>query len=316
MPLALMVQATKPAQLQRLQQRYPDWQFMPVADLQPQDYAQVTVMYGYHPVLNAILALPDNRLRFLQVISAGVDYLPLADLQAQGVLVANTSGIHADAISESVLGAMLTVTRGYQAAWQNQNGARQWTLPMTTSTLTGQRLLVFGTGQIGQAIAAKAAVFGLHLIGVNTSGHPAPGFDETVALTASESAVARADFIVNALPLTPVTHHFFNAALFAQTRQQPLLINIGRGPAVDTTALMAALDQHQLSGAVLDVTEPEPLPANHPLWQRSDVIITPHISGQISHFRATVFPIFVANFAAWIKTGQLANHQVDLTRGY
>ncbi|MFD1421183.1 phosphoglycerate dehydrogenase [Lactiplantibacillus songbeiensis] len=316
MPLALMVQSTKPAQLQTLQQLYPDWQFMPVADLQPQDYAQVTVMYGYHPVLNAILALADNRLRFLQVISAGVDYLPLTDLQAQGVLVANTSGIHADAISESVLGAMLTVTRGYQAAWQNQNGARQWALPITTSTLTGRQLLVFGTGQIGQAIATKAAAFGLHLIGVNTSGHPAPGFDETVALTASGSAVATADFIVNALPLTPATHHFFNATLFAQARQRPLLINIGRGPAVDTMALITALDQHQLSGAVLDVTEPEPLPADHPLWQRPDVIITPHISGQISHFRATVFPIFAANFAAWIKTGQLANHQVDLTRGY
>jgi phosphoglycerate dehydrogenase-like enzyme len=316
MPLALMVQSTKTAQLQTLQQKYPDWQFMPVADLQPQDYVQVTVMYGYHPVLKAILALADNRLRFLQVISAGVDYLPLADLQAQGVLVANTSGIHADAISESVLGAMLTVTRGYQAAWQNQNGARQWALPITTSTLTGRRLLVFGTGQIGQAIAAKATTFGLYLIGVNTSGHPAPGFDETVALTASGSAVATADFIVNALPLTPATHHFFNAALFAQARQQPLLINIGRGPAVDTTALITALDQHQLSGAVLDVTEPEPLPVDHPLWQRPDVIITPHISGQISHFRATVFPIFAANFAAWIQTGQLANHQVDLTRGY
>jgi len=316
MPIALMIQATKPAQLQQLQQTYPDWQFLPLSALQPQDYAKVAVMYGYDPILKPILATPDNQLRYLQVISAGVDYLPLATLQAQGVLVANTSGIHADAISESVLGALLTVTRGYAAAWQNQMGAREWSLPVTTSTLTGQHLVVFGTGQIGQAIAKKATAFGLVITGVNTSGHAAPGFPTTVALAASQAAVAQANFIVNALPLTATTHHFYRASWFAQTQQHPLFVNIGRGPSVVTADLIQALDQHQLSGAVLDVTEPEPLPKDHPLWQRSDVLITPHVSGQLSHFKATVFPIFAANFAAWLKTGQLANHQVDLQRGY
>lgn len=316
MPIVLMTQATKPEQLQQLQETYPDWQFKAASDIQPTDYNQIEVMYGNHPLLKTLLARPTRSLKFLQVISAGVDYLPLAELQAAGVLVANTSGIHADAISESVLAAMLTVTRGYHAAWLNQTSTRQWQLATPTATLTGQQLLVYGTGQIGQSLAAKASALGMHVVGVNTTGHPAAHFHETVALTATVSALAQANFIVNALPLTPTTHHLFSRELFEQTKQQPMLINIGRGPAVDTAALVHALDQHQLSMAALDVTEPEPLPANHPLWQRDDVLVTPHISGQISHFRAVVFPIFAANFAQYVQQGTLVRNQVDLQKGY
>ncbi|KZU14567.1 phosphoglycerate dehydrogenase [Lactiplantibacillus argentoratensis] len=316
MPMVLMAQATKPEQLQQLQTAYPDWTFKDAAAVTAADYDQIEVMYGNHPLLKTILARPTNQLKFVQVISAGVDYLPLKALQAAGVVVANTSGIHADAISESVLAAMLSVVRGYHAAWLNQHGARQWALPMTTSTLTGQQLLIYGTGQIGQSLAAKASALGMHVIGVNTTGHPADHFHENVAFTATADVLATANFIVNALPLTPTTHHLFSTELFQQTKQQPMLINIGRGPAVDTAALMTALDQHQLSMAALDVTEPEPLPADHPLWQRDDVLITPHISGQIAHFRATVFPIFAANFAQFVKDGTLVRNQVDLNRGY
>ncbi|MDV0431871.1 phosphoglycerate dehydrogenase [Lactiplantibacillus sp. DA1] len=316
MPMVVMAQATKPEQHHQLQATYPNWIFKDADAVTPADYGQIEVMYGNHPLLKTLLAQPSNHLKFVQVISAGVDYLPLKDLQAAGVIVANTSGIHADAISESVLAAMLTVVRGYHAAWLNQRGTRQWQLPITTSTLTGQQLLIYGTGQIGQSLAAKASALGMHVIGVNTTGHPAEHFHETVSFTATAAALATANFIVNALPLTPTTHHLFSTDLFKQTKQQPMLINIGRGPAVDTDALMMALDNRQLSMAALDVTEPEPLPADHPLWQRDDVLITPHISGQIAHFRATVFPIFAANFAQFVKDGTLVRNQVDLNRGY
>ena len=314
--IVLLVQATKPAQVAQLQTQYPDWTFKTVAELTPADYDHVEVMYGNHPILTQILARPTNHLHFLQVISAGVDYLPLAHLKAAGVLVANTSGIHADAISESVLAAMLTVVRGYHAAWLNQSGARAWSLPVTTSTLTGQQLLIYGTGQIGQSLAVKATALGMQVVGVNTTGHPAAHFAATVAMDQTEAALATADFVVNALPLTAATRHLYNAAWFAQLKQQPMFINIGRGPAVNTPDLVAALEQHLISWAALDVTEPEPLPADDPLWQRPDVLITPHVSGQIDHFRAVVFPIFSTNFAQWCQDGTLAQNQVDLTRGY
>lgn len=316
MPIVLMVQATKPAQLAQIRAQYPAWQFKTVDQLTVADYDQVQVMFGNHPILKTLLARPTHQLKLVQVISAGVDYLPLKALAQAHVLVANTSGIHADAIGESVLGAMLTVVRGYHAAWINQTGAKAWSLPVKTTTLTDKNLLVFGTGQIGQSIALKAAAFGMHVVGVNTTGHPATGFDATVALTAADQALKQANFIVNALPLTPTTHHLFNATLFAKAEQRPMFVNIGRGPAVNTADLVAALDRHQLSMAALDVTEPEPLAATNPLWQRFDVMITPHISGQIDHFRATVFDIFAANFAQYVQDGTLARNQVDLTRGY
>ncbi|KLD59157.1 hypothetical protein WP50_20630 [Lactiplantibacillus plantarum] len=111
MPMVLMAQATKPEQLQQLQTTYPDWTFKDAAAVTAADYDQIEVMYGNHPLLKTILARPTNQLKFVQVISAGVDYLPLKALQAAGVVVANTSGIHADAISESVLAAMLSVNK-------------------------------------------------------------------------------------------------------------------------------------------------------------------------------------------------------------
>lgn len=316
MSIVLMSQATKPAQLQQLIADYPAWSFKTPATLTAADYDQVVVMYGNHPLLKQFLASPTSQLKFLQVISAGVDYLPLAALKQAGVLVANTSGIHADAISESVLAAMLTIVRGYHAAWINQTGDRQWSLPQLTATLTGQQLLIYGTGEIGQATAAKAQAFGMQVVGVNTTGHPAPHFDKTVALDATAEVLKTAKFIVNALPLTPTTHHLFDHQCFDQVAQQPTFINIGRGPAVNTADLVAALDAHQLSWAALDVTEPEPLTATDSLWQRPDVLITPHVSGQIAHFRETVFPIFAANFNQFVKNGDLARNQVDLGRGY
>lgn len=316
MPIALMVQATKPDQLRAIKERYPHWQFKTVDELKPEDYDQVEVMFGNHPVLKQLLARPHHHLKFLQVISAGVDYLPLKALAQAHVLVTNTSGIHADAIGETVLAAMLTVVRGYHAAWINQAGAKRWSLPFKTTTLRGKNLLVFGTGQIGQSVAVKAGALGMRTVGVNTTGHAVAAFDETCALNATHAALQRANFIVNALPLTPATHHLFNTTLFDQLRQQPMLINIGRGPAVATPDLITALDQHQLSMAALDVTEPEPLAPNDPLWQRDDVMITPHISGQIEHFRATVFAIFAANFERFVQDGTLARNQVDLQRGY
>ncbi|BDZ31718.1 phosphoglycerate dehydrogenase [Lactiplantibacillus sp. WILCCON 0030] len=316
MSIVLMSQATKPDQRQQLHQQYPTWTFKTPAELTPAEYDEVVVMYGNQPLLKKFLARPTSKLKFLQVVSAGVDYLPLAALKKAGVLVANTSGIHADAISESVMAAMLTVVRGYHAAWENQTGDRQWSLPQVTSTLADQQLLIYGTGQIGQSLAAKAEAFGMHVFGVNTTGHPAPHFEQTVAMSDTAAVLKTANFIVNALPLTPSTDHLFNQALFDQVQQRPMLINIGRGPAVKTSDLIAALDKKQLSWAALDVTEPEPLAPDNPLWQRSDVLITPHISGQIAHFRRTVFPIFAANFAEFVKTGNLARNQVDLSRGY
>ncbi|MFB9770441.1 NAD(P)-dependent oxidoreductase [Lactiplantibacillus modestisalitolerans] len=316
MPIAVMVQAMKPEQRQQLETQYPDWRFVDVADLQPEEFDQVEVMYGKHPLLKRLLARPTNHLRFLQVISAGVDSLPLATLQKQGVLVANTSGIHADAIGESALAAMLTVVRGYHAALINQRTQRAWTLPMTTSTLTGQQLLIYGTGQLGQSLAAKATALGMRVVGVNTTGHPATAFPTTVAINATAAVLKTANFIVNALPLTPTTHHFFNQQWFRQLGARPMVINVGRGPAIVTADLVRALDTGLVSYAALDVTEPEPLPADHPLWQRDDVLITPHVSGQIAHFRVAVFSIFATNFAQYVQDGTLARNQVDLSKGY
>ncbi|WP_193137445.1 phosphoglycerate dehydrogenase [Lacticaseibacillus paracasei] len=275
---------------------------------------QIDVVYGWNA---AATRVNFDRLQFVQAMSAGVDYLPLAELAKHHVLLANTSGIHAEPIAEYVLGVLFTISRGILPAIRADRD--MWTLrqerpPMTL--LKGKTAVIFGTGHIGSTIATKLQALGLHTIGVSAHGRPAAGFDQVMTDVATHEAAGRADVVINALPLTPDTKHFYDEAFFAAASKRPLFINIGRGPSVDMAALTQALKNKQISAAALDVVNPEPLPQDSPLWGMTNVLLTPHISGTVPQLRDKVFKIFNYNLKTLISSGQLASHQVDLTRGF
>lgn len=291
--------------------------YFPADDLTAEQLGEIEVILGNAKgILKRIFNLADPQLKWIQTFSAGVDYLPMTELADRKILLSNVSGIHAEPIAETVFGMILAHVRGIKPAVENQLNNDWQQADLSYTVIRGKKMVVIGTGHIGARIGALGQAFGMTTVGVNHSGHPVSGFDKTLALDQLRAAVKDADVLVNALPLTDETRAFYDEQFFAKLTAAPMFINIGRGPSVVTADLIEALKQGKLSAAGLDVTDPEPLPADNPLWQMKNVLITPHISGLYQAYAADVVQIFQENLEQYRKYGTLARNQVDLSRGY
>ena len=197
-------------------------------------------------------------------------------------MLTNGSGNHAINIAEHVLALMLAFARQLPALVRAQD-ERQWRPPKieTLFELSGQTLAVVGAGALGCAVAARAAAFGMRVLGVRRTpdGTLPPGFASMAALADLDAVLAEADHVVITLPLTAETRGLFSTARLAAMKPGAHLYNVGRGAIVDPAALLAALRSGRLAGAGLDVTDPEPLPADSPLWSEPGVIVTRALVG-------------------------------------
>lgn len=281
------------------------------------ELADVEVILGNAPgILDRIFSLKKSNLKWIQAFSAGVDYYPLEKLRKKQILLSNVSGIHAEPIAETVFGLILGQLRGIKAAVENQQH-NSWDPDSSNyTTLNGRKLAVFGTGHIGTRIAELGRAFKMQAVGVNHSGHLAEGFDQTYSIHKMDATVLDADIVVNTLPLTSETQGLYNSAFFDKLTNAPLFITIGRGPSVVTDALIQALRKGTVGAAGLDVTDPEPLPSDSPLWQMKNVIITPHVSGLYQEYAEDVVQIFSENLQQYRKSGTLVRNEVDLKKGY
>ncbi|WP_170999577.1 phosphoglycerate dehydrogenase [Paucilactobacillus kaifaensis] len=280
--------------------------------------ADITILYGWKPDIgNKLLNTSNSKLKWIHAISAGVDYLPLATIAKLRINLTNASGIHATSISQSVLAYVLHFVRGLDIARKNQE-KHYWETNAETqaATISDYHYVVFGTGHIGQQIGRLLQAFGGHTLGVNTSGHPVKYFDETIALDQLDTSVWQSDVIINVLPLTDETHHFYDANFFNHFQNLFLFVNVGRGPSVDSDALITALKNGHVSHAALDVFETEPLPSNSPFWSIDNVLMTPHNTGVIRHFKKTQLELFLPNLHQFLQDGTFKYNQVDLTKGY
>lgn len=256
-----------------------------------------------------------DRLKWVQTGSAGVDNLPLAELAARGVILTTASGVHPVPMTETVFAMLLAFTRRLHDAVRNQRDGR-WARSDTYGELRGRTLAVIGAGEIGTEIARIAQAFGMTTLGVRRSGSPAPHIDDMTTPDRLDEVLANSDVVVNVLPHTEETVRLFDAGRFAAMKPTALFVNIGRGTAVDTDALVAALQGGVIAGAGLDVCEPEPLPEGHPLWAMDNVIITPHIGGATESYKARMADLFIANLKAYLATGTPAKNIVDYGRSY
>jgi phosphoglycerate dehydrogenase-like enzyme len=226
---------------------------------------------------------------WVQVSSAGVERCMATErIQNGDVILSNMQKMSAPVIAEHVIAMSLALARNLpqlingmeDGQWLKRQG--QATLGM--QSVGGKTMLVVGLGGIGTEVARKAAALDMRVLGTRRSSHEGPDFVEYVGLSDEmHKLAAEADFIVNALPITPETTGVFDAEFFAAAKPGAHFINVGRGKSVITDDLVAALQSGQIAGAGLDVTDPEPLPANHPIWQMSNVIITPHVAGNGSN---------------------------------
>lgn len=218
-----------------------------------------------------------NDLELFACIFAGTSHLPLERYEANDVAVTNASGVHAPKIGEYVLGAMIALTHRFPRAWQQQQTAT-WQ-SYSTRELSGSRAVVVGIGAIGTAVFERLEAFGVETVGVRHSPEKGGPADEIYGFEAIEEAVVGADYLVLACPLTDQTAGLVDRDVLETLEPDAFVINIARGPVVETDALVAALQRNSIGGAALDVTDPEPLPSDHELWAMDDVLITPHNAG-------------------------------------
>jgi len=268
------------------------------------------------PVDDVLARAP--RLKWIHNGGAGVDRILTPRLRASEVVLTNSSGVHAVAIPEHVLALMFAFARQLPDLGRAQ-ALHQWRRPANGAAfeLEGQTLAVIGLGAIGRGLAKKAHALGLRVVAVRRSagGEPVEGVDQVYGPDEIDAAIAEAHHVAICLPLTDATRGWFDDARLDRLRDGAYLYNIGRGAIVDPGALWRALTSGRLAGAGLDVTVPEPLPAESPLWSHPRVILTNHTAGGSPKNAAKVLALVRDNLDRALQGRPLRN-VVDKERGY
>ena len=269
--------------------------------------AEILYAWKFPPQLYA----KAGRLKWLQVMGAGVDWALVPELPA-GVQVTRAPGIFGPWMAEYVVAWCVWVTQRMRV-YRDAQRQRRWLDHVLPDRLAGKTLTIVGLGDIGRDIARAARGLGMRVLGVTRRGRPVREATRVYPVSAMPRALGEADFVVVLLPLTDATRGIIGATALDAMKSTAWLINIARGAVVDESALLAALEQKRIAGAVLDVFDREPLPPSHPLWKLDNVVVTPHISGPSTPDE--IAPIFNDNLARYLA-GRPLRHVVDRVRGY
>ncbi len=218
-------------------------------------------------------------VRWMHFNSAGRDGFNAAGIP-QGITISHALGALAPTVAEHAFALLLSLTRQLPYALERQASSSWMKVPgQAMRTLDGKTMLLIGLGHIGREIAARARAFGLRVIAVNRSTRQEPSVDYVQPLSALHDLMPEADYIVACVALAPETQGILGREALAHCRQGAIIVNVGRGGLVDSVALAEALGSGTVGGAGLDVTDPEPLPPEHPLWRAPNLVITPHVAG-------------------------------------
>ncbi|MDR1867486.1 MAG: D-2-hydroxyacid dehydrogenase [Treponema sp.] len=250
-------------------------------------------------------------LRLVLSLSAGIEKLPLQSLVNRGIKVCNTRGAHGSSIAEYVLGGMLVLSHHYHTFIRRQE-RREWRLMLHGEDIEGKTLCVIGAGSIGQTIGRKAKALDMRVIGIKRHPEPLSGFDDVFGIDKLHAVLRESDYVVVATPLNKETYHLMGAEEFKNMRSSAVFINISRGNTVDELALVQALEQKQIAGAVLDVFQVEPLPTDSPLWSMENVLITPHSAGPTSNTERKTIKILFDNIINYTHGQALINEITEL----
>lgn len=218
-----------------------------------------------------------KRLRFVQSISAGLDRLPLDELQERDIRIYNAGDTYAVPMAEWVVWQLLDFMK-HGAAFREKQANRHWEKERRLRELTGKTVALLGLGHVGEAIATRLRAFDMTLIGVGHREKQVPFVDRYVLMDELYDVLAESDVIVIALPLTDETYHLIDAEAIASMKEDAVLLNVARGSIIDESALIAALEEGKFFGVALDVFETEPLPSDHALYNFEWVTLTPHNS--------------------------------------
>jgi phosphoglycerate dehydrogenase-like enzyme len=240
------------------------------------------------------------KLRFIQSIGAGTDQFDRDLLRGRGVRLASAQGVNERAVSQHAMALILAMARRLPEARDNQSRVL-WRgmisdLGQREDELTGKTLVIIGLGRIGGRLAGLAKAFGMEVIGVRRDpAAGANGADAVHRFDRLSELLPRADFVALTCPLTPETQGIIGVDALSRMKNSAVLVNCARGKCVDEPALVDALQRGEIVAAALDVTSEEPLAANSPLWQMSNVFITPHTAGETRSYEKNVVDILLDN---------------------
>jgi phosphoglycerate dehydrogenase-like enzyme len=273
----------------------------------------VEIIFGV-PDASALPLLPS--LKWLQLSIAGSDRYCARSLYARSdVILTNSSGVFGRPISEYVIAVFLMMSKDLHVMRDNRDKALWFKYPLTCD-FEGSTVGVIGLGDIGGNVARKAHLLGAKVLAVKNTPSPKPDYvDELHTADGFDGVLARSDFVALCLPSTSDTRHIISKRHFDVMKRSAILVNVGRGTAIDQDALVEALRGRKIAGAGLDVTTPEPLPAEHPLWKLDNCFISPHNSSNSYYSTQRIVDLFTQNLHRYIK-GETLGHLVDMEKGY
>lgn len=255
-----------------------------------------------------------GNLKWVQLVTSGVDAVPLQVLKRAGVILTNCKGAYSIPIAEWVITKILELYKGSKKFYELQYN-KKWEKYDCMYEISNKKALILGTGSIGVEIAKRLKPFGVEIMGVNSTGIKAEFFSKCFAIDNINNVVNVSDIIINTLPLTVKTINLINDDFFANMKAKSILVNVSRGKILDEKALIKYLKSGHLLGAALDVFESEPLPPNDPLWLLDNLIITPHVSYRSDIGNQRVFQIVYENLIRYNVGKELIN-MVDYGKGY
>jgi phosphoglycerate dehydrogenase-like enzyme len=250
---------------------------------------------------DVLAAMPN--LRWVHSLSAGIDDFISPELVARGCRLTNSAGVYAPAMAEYAFAGMVMLGRG-MPGWLRDQERRVWGPPLVAPgrELYGRRVAILGDGVTGRYVATLCRAAGMEVWASRRTPGPAIGepLDRLLPADAIEELVSGASFLVVCAPLTRATRGIVDAAALALLAPGAVLVNVGRGGIVDEAALVAALESGRLGGALVDVTETEPLPPGSPLWSAPNLWVTPHIAGNTPDCWERSIDLFCGNLAAYL----------------
>ena len=271
-----------PGPMAYLREQFPEFEFLAYprnAKVPDEVLARAEVLMNYG---DKSQIAPAKNVRYIHTISAGIDgYIDEVDrCHGSALPVTNGAGVYSDAVGEHVIALLLAVVHGIVPSVRNM-AEKQWPAIPMLGNVNGKTIAVLGTGDIGNNAARICAAMGARVLGFKLHAcEPFPPYSEIyTGDDGLDALLPQADAVLVCLPGSPFTKDMLDARRIGLMKAGSVLVNIGRGSIVNTEALMAALRSGHIAAAGLDVTDPEPLPPDHPLWDCPNVLITPHISG-------------------------------------
>lgn len=273
-----------------------------VAEALPQCADCDVIVAMAHDLTDELIASMPG-LRYICAMSAGTERIETLKALKPDVRVTSGRGIHGPQMSELAFLSMIALSREFPRMQRNQQKHvwERWPQKL----IWGKTAVLLGIGPIAEELAARCVAFGMHVVGISDARKEAPHFGKMLPRSRLKEAAAEADFLIVLVPLSPETRHIIDDGVLGSMKKTGILINLARGPVVDEKALVRALQDGRIGGAALDVFEAEPLPADSPLWDMPNVIVTPRIGGMSDVYPQQALPLVVHNLRCFLD-GRLA----------